>query len=407
MNFRLEQTSNDTYLKSYKIKSPLIKNKDTLTNTINFKARREDLSIQSDLHIFENLNKSNNDRYEVVYPSYDIEKKLNSLETLSGNIFFKSSGFQKKYNTNVEEQVVVNDLIFKSIPKVSSKGFKNSSNLLLKNTNTSSENSTKYKDHTDHKILTIGEINSTYPLLKTTASKQQVLTPKISFRYSPNDSKDIRNTDNRIDVDNIFNFNRLSDNETVEGGGSVTYGFNYSSSKDNREYFNSKIANIVRLSKNEDLPKNSKLGEKTSDIVGSFTFDPNDFMKFEYDFSQDENLRDNNYQLLKSELKINNFITSFEYLNEKNTTNKEHFLSNKSSYLIDDSNMLSYTTRRNKKTKLTEFYNLVYEYKNDCLKASLEYNKDYYNDRDIKPEENIFFRLTIMPFGETKGPNLK
>ena len=407
LSFRLEQTSNDTYLKSYKIKSPIIKEKDTLTNTISFKGNREDLSVQSDIHIFENLNKQNSDRYEVVYPSYEIEKKLNSLETLNGNIFFRSNGFQKKYNTNVEEQVVVNDLIFKSFPKINLKGFKNSSNLLFKNTNTSSENSTKYKDHTDHKILTVGEINSTYPLLKRTGSKQQILTPKISLRYSPNDSKNIRNTDNRIDVGNIFNFNRLSDNETVEGGGSITYGFNYSNSINNREYFNSKLANIVRLSKNEDLPNNSKLGEKTSDIVGSFIFDPNDFMKLEYDFSQDDNLKDNNYQLFKSELKINNFVTSFEYLNEKNTTNKEHFLSNKSSYIIDESNMLSYTTRRNKKTKLTEFYNLVYEYKNDCLKASLEYNKDYYNDRDIKPEENIFFRLTIMPFGETKGPNLK
>ena len=407
LNFRLEQTSNDTYLKSYKVKSPIIKDNDTLTNTISLNGSREDLSFQSELHIFENLNKKNSDRYEVIYPSYEIEKKLNSLESLNGNIFFKSNGFQKKYNTNVEEQVVVNDIIFKSSPTLSTKGFKNSSNLLLKNTNTSSENSTKYKDHADYKVLTIGEINSSYPLIKKNGTRQQILTPKVSFRYSPNDSKNIRNTDNRIDVDNIFNFNRLSDNETVEGGGSITYGFNYSNSKDNREYFNSKIANIMRLSKNEDLPKNSKLGEKTSDIVGSLIFDPNNFMKFEYDFSQDENLKDNNYQLLKSEFKINNFVTSFEYLNENNTTNKEHFLSNKSSYLIDEYNMLSYTTRRNKKTKLTEFYNLVYEYKNDCLKASLEYNKDYYNDRDIKPEENIFFRLTIMPFGETKGPNLK
>ncbi|WP_440931250.1 LPS-assembly protein LptD [Candidatus Pelagibacter sp.] len=407
LNFRLEQTSNDTYLKSYKVKSPIIKDNDTLTNTISLSGSREDLSFQSELHIFENLNKQNSDRYEVIYPSYEIEKKLNSLESLNGNIFLKSNGFQKKYNTNVEEQVVVNDIIFKSFPTLSTKGFKNSLNLLLKNTNTSSENSTKYKDHTDHKILSIGEINSTYPLSKKNSTRQQILTPKVSFRYSPNDSKDIRNTDNRIDVSNIFNFNRLSDNETVEGGGSITYGFNYSSSKDNREYFNSKIANVMRLSKNEDLPKNSKLGEKTSDIVGSLIFDPNNFMKFEYDFSQDENLKDNNYQLLKSEFKINNFVTSFEYLNENNTANKEHFLSNKSSYLIDEYNMLSYTTRRNKKTKLTEFYNLVYEYKNDCLKASLEYNKDYYNDRDIKPEENIFFRLTIMPFGETKGPNLK
>ena len=407
LSFRLEQTSNDTYLKSYKVKSPIIKDKDILTNTISFKGSREDLSFQSDIHIFENLNKQNSDRYEVVYPTYEIEKKLNSLEALNGNVFLKSSGFQKKYDTNVEEQVVINDLIFKSFPKLNYKGFRNSSNLLLKNTNTSSDNSTKYKDHTDHKILTIGEINSTYPLSKKNGTKQQILTPRVSFRYSPNDSKNMRNTDNRIDVDNIFNFSRLSDNETVEGGGSITYGFNYSSSKDNREYFNSKIANIMRLSKNEDLPKNSKLGEKTSDIVGSLIFDPNNFMKFEYDFSQDENLKDNNYQLLKSEFKINNFVTSFEYLNENNTTNKEHFLSNKSSYTIDEYNMLSYTTRRNKKTKLTEFYNLVYEYKNDCLKASLEYNKDYYNDRDIKPEENIFFRLTIMPFGETTGPNLK
>ena len=157
----------------------------------------------------------------------------------------------------------------------------------------------------------------------------------------------------------------------------------YSHSINNRQHFSSKIANIVRLSKNDDLPNNSKLGQKTSDIVGSFIIDPNDLMKFEYDFSQDE------------------------YLNENNTANKEHFLSNKSSYSIDESNVLSYTTRRNKKTKLTEFYNLVYEYKNDCLKASVEYNKDYYNDRDIKPEENIFFRLTIMPFGGTKGPSLK
>ena len=26
--------------------------------------------------------------------------------------------------------------------------------------------------------------------------------------------------------------------------------------------------------------------------------------------------------------------------------------------------------------------------------------KNYYDDRDIKPEESIFFKLTIMPFGQ-------
>ena len=34
----------------------------------------------------------------------------------------------------------------------------------------------------------------------------------------------------------------------------------------------------------------------------------------------------------------------------------------------------------------------------DCLTAALEYNKDYYTDGSLKPEERLFFSITIMPF---------
>ena len=53
---------------------------------------------------------------------------------------------------------------------------------------------------------------------------------------------------------------------------------------------------------------------------------------------------------------------------------------------------------------MTEFYDLIYEYKNDCLVASLEYNKDYYSDVGLKPEEQLFFSITIMPFGKINSP---
>ena len=78
------------------------------------------------------------------------------------------------------------------------------------------------------------------------------------------------------------------------------------------------------------------MGKKTSDIVGSLKLNPNNFLTLEYDFSQDENLKDNNYQFFKSEFKINNLVTSFEYLDEQNTLNKEHYLSNKTSYNFDE-----------------------------------------------------------------------
>jgi len=63
--------------------------------------------------------------------------------------------------------------------------------------------------------------------------------------------------------------------------------------------------------------------------------------------------------------------------------------------------------RKNKRTDLTEYYNLIYQYNNDCLKAGIEYNKQFYSHNDLgKPEERIYFTLTIIPFGKTKSPSL-
>ena len=94
-------------------------------------------------------------------------------------------------------------------------------------------------------------------------------------------------------------------------------------------------------------------------------------------------------------------------MNENNLEEGASFLSNKTSYIINKSNNISFETRENKKTSLTEFYNLIYQYRNDCLIAAIEYNKDYYTDRDLKPDESIFLKLTIVPFGQTSSPNLK
>ena len=60
-------------------------------------------------------------------------------------------------------------------------------------------------------------------------------------------------------------------------------------------------------------------------------------------------------------------------------------------------NSISFKTRRNRKINLTEYYDLVYEYKNDCLTAGIQFNKTYYEDRDLKPSENLMFTITFYP----------
>ena len=76
--------------------------------------------------------------------------------------------------------------------------------------------------------------------------------------------------------------------------------------------------------------------------------------------------------------------------------NESHY-TNTMTYAADKKNFFSYRTRKNKKTNLTEFYDLIYEYKNDCLVAGIKYNKQYYEDRDLKPSENLLFTITLYP----------
>lgn len=410
LSLELQHSSSDTYLKSYKLQSPLISSDaSTLTSTFSFNASRRDLSLETDFIVYENLSDvSSGDKYEYVYPSYNIRKDLYTNLLTSGNFNLNSNGYIKNYNTNVFEKVVVNDFLYSSYPKFTNNGLKNNYNIFFKNINTDSKNSENYKQKLDIKVASLLEYNSSYPLEKKTNDYTNILKPIISARYSPNNSKNARDDDRRIDVNNVFSLNRLGSNDSVEGGGSLSFGTEfYKTDFYNREVFNAKIANVFRYEEDKNLPINSSLGNKTSDIMGYLNFNPNDFFKINYEFSQDENLKDTNYQLFKNEFKINNFVSTFEYLNQNNSTNKESYLSNKTVYNFKKSNSFIFEARENKETKATEFYNLIYEYRNDCLIAAIQYNKDYYTDRDLKPNESIYLNLTIIPFGETKSPNLR
>ena len=150
-----------------------------------------------------------------------------------------------------------------------------------------------------------------------------------------------------------------------------------------------------------------QLNSKNSNFFGEITYSPYEIISTKYSASTKNNLTDVNYENFNAKISLNNFVTTFDYINENNTKEKNSFLSSVVKFNLNDSNNIQFSTRENKSSNLTEYYNLMYQYKNDCLAASIEYKKDYYDDRDIKPEENIFLKLTIIPFGETSSPNLK
>ena len=106
------------------------------------------------------------------------------------------------------------------------------------------------------------------------------------------------------------------------------------------------------------------------------------------------------YNSIGIDLSLNNFVTNFKFIEEESELGNTNIIENMTEYNFNENNRLIFKTRRNREINITEYYNLVYEYKNDCLTAGIKFNKSYYEDRDLKPSENIFFSITLIPIGQ-------
>ena len=67
--------------------------------------------------------------------------------------------------------------------------------------------------------------------------------------------------------------------------------------------------------------------------------------------------------------------------------------------------LFSAGTKRNLITNSAEYYNLSYEYINDCLRAGIVYRREFYNDSEIEPENSLMFKVTLTPFGDISSPS--
>ena len=343
LDFKIQSTSKDTYIKKNKIKSKLINNENLLENSAKLSLSRNDMSVNFETVVYEDLDKNDSDRYEFLIPKIDVTKKIENKTKLNGDFTFKSQALSKNYNTNIFETVNINDLIFQSNSKVTKKGFYNNYEFIIKNTNTNAENSLSYKNKENAYMSGLLQFNSSLPLIKENNNYKKILNPKLALKISPNHTKDNRNDDIKIDANNIYALNRAVKQDMIEGGLSLTFGNEFSVlDKENLlEVFGFKIANNLRLEENSDLPRNSQIGNKTSSVLTEIFYQPNDYIKMNYNTSIKNDLTNINYENLTTEFKINNIVTNFDYLNENNSSDNIAYLSNTTKLLIDNSNLIS------------------------------------------------------------------
>jgi LPS-assembly protein len=407
LEINIEKVSNDNYLKLFDfVESPLLIERPSVLETlISMDLTHEDYNLIASFEMYETLSGSTSDRYQYILPTYNFSKNFD-LGLKNGSFLFNSSGNNTLSNTNVTTSKVINSLNFSSTDTFFNNGIAKKYEILTKNTNSIGKNSTLYKNSPQSELMSSYIYSLSMPLEKKNKEGNSTIVPKLSFKYSPHDMKNHSSASRRINVDNIFSSNRLGLGDSFETGESLTLGLDFIKEKINtidgiteiEDYFDFKLATVLRFKEEKNIPINSTLNKKTSNIFGQINFKPNKIVSLNYDFSLTNDLNTFEYNSITSKLTFNNLSTEFTFFEETGLLGNSNAIGNTTEYQFNEYNSLSFGTRRNRELNLTEFYDLIYEYKNDCLIAEIKYRKDYYNDADIIPKEELFFSITIVPF---------
>ena len=405
----LQSVKGDNYLKNHDLKdnSLLIDNENLLISDFNINWNFEDSQLNSSFKVFEDLSRNYHDRYQYIFPEYSFKKNIEIPENYNGKFNFDTYGYNKNYNTNINESVLVNNFHFKSNDIISSSGLVTNYDLLIKNANSYSEKSGIFKKNENYELFETFILENNLPLIRKDELYTYYLIPKTSLRYSPNGSSDLSSKDLVLNYNNVFSLDRISTNYQVESGEALTLGLEFQKN-DNKlgNIINFRVANVVKPNKEYKLPSKSKLNQTRSDIFGDLNLRINNHMNLGYTFSYDRDLDYSNLDAISLNFNVNNFITKFKYYSENHDFGDEENIKNSTSFKFDSENSIKFNTSKDLKDDFTEYYNLAYEYLTDCISVNFNFNKTFYSDGNLEPDKTLSFLIKIIPFTEIGVANI-
>ena len=398
-------TNNDKYMKLYKINSELANEDiDNLENSLRFTHSNDDIFFGFNMSMYETLKSDYNDKYEYIYPEFVASKNLISDSKL-GSLNLDTNLELHTYDTNKTSKFLINAFEWNSIDKIFANGIQTSLLGNLKNINYESKNIDAYKkDPTNELFGALGILNKVDLYKNIENVTEHFLTPKILVRYAPGS---MRKEDNysKLNPSKAFQMDRLNNNKNFESGLSATVGFDYEIKEKNKT-FDISMSQIFSEKENKKMPTSMSLDEKVSDLVGKVNYNLNNKLNLNYDFAIDQNYNDFNYNEIGAQTTFDNFNFNINYLEENKHIGNNKYVKSKIEYNLKDNTNLAYEFKRNLITDSSEFYNLSYEYLNDCLRAGLVYRREFYNDSEIEPENSLMFKITLIPFGDVNSPKV-
>lgn len=405
LDFNLEDVSNDKYLELYKVKTDLVDyNNDFLESSLSYNYEKDNIFLRINSSVYETLKDNYNDKYEYILPEITYDNNLFSSDKF-GNMDFQSNFKVHNYDTNKTTKFLVNDFDWNYKDIFFDSGVKGKIIGNFKNVNYETKNVSKYKeDSTSEFYSAFGYLSEVDLFKRSNDQSYQKITPKMLIRYAPGSMR--KEADGaKLDSINIFNLDRLNNTNQIETGLSASLGFDYEYFKTGKK-FNFSAGQIINEVENKNMPSTSSLDEKLSDLVGSASLNINNDINLNYNFALDQNYNDLNYNEVSATFNLDLFKFNLDYLQEKKHIGDKEYVKAGINIGNNKDGILTLETKKNLTTNSSEYYDLSYEYINDCLRAGLVYRREFYEDSELETENSLMFKITLIPFGDINAPSI-
>ena len=237
------------------------------------------------------------------------------------------------------------------------------------------------------------------------------INPKASFiingsQPSSNKISNEESTNNSYTLFNNSDLNRYTGTDKLDNSKRVNYGIDLY-----KNLFKFELFQSYELNPNSNYNKDVGLKDYMSDLLGSSSYDgiKNDIIhNFRFNIDQGK---------IKSQsLSYNNIsrlgISNIEYTQERVENNS--ILENGSEVLIIsyasnkfyDYSTLSFNTSFDLIKDDPTKYNIGYKYFDECFGVTIDFERSFYEDRDLKPKDLLTLMLSFKYLGSYKSSNL-
>ncbi|MHC8509806.1 MAG: LPS-assembly protein LptD [Rhodospirillales bacterium] len=249
-----------------------------------------------------------------------------------------------------------------------------------------------------------------YPFIARQESSHQVIEPIARLYLAPNGgNKDtIPNEDSQafeFDTSNLFASSRFSGVDRVEGGARIHYGARWGVYGNEGGRTEVMFGQSYRPRRDSTtFADNTGLEDNFSDLVGRVLILPNEFFDLNYRTRLDKSSLSARRHEVNSTFGVPALRASTDYLffdraADSEFPSREEISAGLSSQLSRNwSANTSYV--RDQAAGKTRSIGLNLTYEDECLIFRAEALRQFYYDRELEPENSLFFRITFKTLGE-------